>query len=236
METKAVGRIVFVAVGSFNPAILAPEWFERHSLVPAEETAALFAEPIEKTLPEIGLKIQSGAQFFVEPTQALINFKSFVLSVNREKFEIRCEDTDKIPLIEEFITKFFLLLAETPVSAYGLNYMEHLSGTSDASEILNKLFNKTKFTSEIFGDDISCGHKIISMVDSMKLQLAIEASPIIPGGIYLKTNYHYDNESSESKELVKTLKKNVEVSLENTEQIILKLCGENPKRHSGRLV
>src|SRR4030042_1633216 len=161
---KGIERCIFVALGSYNPAILHPQWFARHSILPVEEIEGLLAEPFKKEIPEIGATIEFGSRFLVEPTHALANFKSFFLRVDRGKFEVKCEKQEGFPLLLSFIKKIFLVLPETPISAYGINFDEHIQFAESSSSILSKFFSKNPIVAELFGEDCDFGHNVYTKI------------------------------------------------------------------------
>src|SRR4030065_91317 len=157
---KGIERCIFVALGSFNPAILHPQWFARHSILPVEEIEGLLAEPFKKEIPEIGATIEFGSRFLVEPTHALANFKSFFLRVDRGKFEVKCEKQEGFPLLLSFIKKIFLVLPETPISAYGMNF--HYDNPSSDNKFLTDMLDTH------FEDALTLTSKIVAGFGEIK--------------------------------------------------------------------
>ena len=217
---KGIERCIFVALGSFNPAILHPQWFARHSILPVEEIEGLLAEPFKKEIPEIGATIEFGSRFLVEPTHALANFKSFFLRVDRGKFEVKCEKQEGFPLLLSFIKKIFLVLPETPISAYGINFDEHIQFAESSSSILSKFFSKNPIVAELFCEDCDFGHNVYTKIKEARVRFRIEPSQVLEDGILLSMNFHYDNPSSDNKFLTDMLDTHFEDALTLTSKIV----------------
>jgi hypothetical protein len=227
---EIVGRCIFVALGSFNPAILHPEWLSRHKILPEEEIVGLFAEPLRKEIPELGAIIEFGQNFVVSPTQTSLHLKSFILNVTREKFEIRCEKREKFPLMIDSVKKIFLLLSETPIKAYGLNFDEHIKFDKTLSEIAANFFTETDNIKKVFGDDFLVGHKIIAKVGEATLTFNFEPSPVMDDGVFFKFNFHYDNDAPDTKFIVDKISVNLEQAITFTENLLTSFCGNMIER------
>jgi len=225
-----VERCIFVALGSFNPAILHPDWFDRHKIMPAEEIAGLFAEPITKEIPEIGVTLEAGKYFLVDPTQSITHFKSFSLKVERGQFQLLCEKKEKFPLMLEFIKKFFMVLPETPVSAYGINFDEHIKFRESTDTIIDKFFIVAKGINEFFGSDPKYGHIIYTKKEEVKIRFKIEPSHRLDDAVFLSINFHYDNTFADNDFIVKKIDRSFMDSLKFTETLISKYCGEMIER------
>jgi len=227
---RVIERCSFVALGSFNPAILHPDWFSRHNILPTEETSRLLAEPKREELPEIGVTIEYGSNFIVEPTRAFIHFKSFILKVERNKLEIKCGEKTKFPLLLTCIKKIFKLLPETPINAYGINFNENMKFEENSTKIINKFFNKDKSIDLFFGSNNQNGHTIITNRDEARIRFIIEPSKKIEDGIYISFNFHYDNTSLEAKFILDNINKHFESSLKFSEDLISNYCGKFTER------
>lgn len=227
---EIIGRCIFVALGSFNPAILHPEWLSRHKILPEEEIAGLFAEPLKKEIPELNAVIEFGQNFVVSSTQTSLHLKSFILNVTREKFEIHSEKRDRFPLMIDLIKKIFLLLSETPIKAYGLNFEEHIKFDKKFHEIAASFFTATGNIKQVFGNDYLAGHKIISSVDNATLTFKFEPSPVMDDGVFFKFNFHYENDSSDTKFIVDKISANLERAITFAENLFTSFCGNMIER------
>lgn len=231
MLDKPIGRTIFVAVGSFNPAIFHPDWFDRHSILPAEETQTLMAPPTVKKLPEIGATLEYGKHFLVDPTQAVLNCKAMKFNVQRDKFQIECEKRDDFPFMLEVIKKIFMLLPETPINAYGFNFHEHLECEENIQQITTKLFIPTENVQNFCGENCAYGHSMNFNANSAKISIDIAASQLVNGGVYFKSNFHHENPGTTNRYIVETVVKNFEKALNLAEEFILKFFGNIVRRH-----
>jgi hypothetical protein len=215
-----IGRTIIVVVGNLNPSILHPDWFDRHSLLPAEEIEGLFAEPIKKEIPEIGATIQFGSNFLVDQTQSLIKFKSFLLKCSRQKLEIVCEDKGKFNLLGSLVKKIFTILAETPINSYGINFQEHLKCSEELRAITSKLFTPNDILSDKFGKEAMFGHNVFAQLETAKLNFALDRSTLLEGAVHFKFNFHHENPTSDARNFVKQYDECFTYSYDFAEKII----------------
>jgi len=201
-------RCVIVLLGNFNPAILQPEWFLKHSIVPSEEIEGLMAEPSVKEIPEIGLRLEYGQAFSVSNDHAFINFRSFTMMARRNKLEVISKNKDGFPLISNFITKLFSMLEETPLIAYGVNFNEHYRFTESYDETFARFFTKDEGLHRFFGQDLTCGCTLISKQVGGVFTLTLQPSERLKDGVFLKANFHYDISDGGSSALVSHFREN----------------------------
>jgi hypothetical protein len=201
-------RCVIVLLGNFNPAILQPEWFLKHSIVPSEEIEGLMAEPSVKEIPEIGLRLEYGQAFSVSNEHAFINFKTFTMRAVRNKFEIISKNKDCFSLISNFITKLFSMLEETPLSAYGVNFDEHYKFAESYDETFARFFTKNESLLRFFGQELTCGCTLITRQVGGVFTLTLQPSERLKNGVFLKANFHYDISDGGSSALVSDFREN----------------------------
>lgn len=212
-----------------------PDWFARHSILPADETAGLFADPIRKEIPEIGATLEIGSGFLVDQSQAIINFKSFRLKVTREKFEVMCEDSHKFKLLLEFVRKIFFILQETPISAYGFNFLEEFKTEKEPHLILNELFIPAKNINNEFPGQVEFGHKIMSKYDSTKITFAVEKSKITECGISTNFNFHHDLINPYARTFIDSLEVDFQKDIDIAISVIRAYIGEEAERITGNI-
>lgn len=224
----SIGRCIFVATGSFNPAIMQPLWIERHKILPEAETAGLYAAPIRKEIPELKAVIEYGQNFIVSPQQTILLFRSFFLKVEREKFEIWCESRENFPLLISFIKKIFKVLPETPVKSYGINFDEHIKSNLTIADISEKFFHKSDNIEKLFGKEYTCGHKIFAKMGDAELRFGLEPSKVLEDGIYVRLNFHYENETLDKEVafMVENLDGNFKNNFEFAESMIRSYFGK----------
>lgn len=191
-EKLLIGRCALVALGSFNPAIFQPEWFQNHSIVSEEEVAGIATEVTKKEIPEIGLTIEFGQRFMVTNDQAVINFKSFKIDAGREKVAVVADDERAFSLIVSVFRKIFKILPETPVKAYGINFMGNYKFKHDYSTLFNKFMTKTSTLTDLFGEDNLCGFKLKTKKLNSLMTFEMMKSKEKDTDVVIKTNFHYD--------------------------------------------
>ena len=209
-----IERCVIVLLGSFNPAILQPEWFLKHSFLPREEIEGLLGEPSVKEIPEIGLRLEYGQAFSVSNDRALVNFKSFTMIARRNKLEIISKDSGCFSLLSDFITKLFSILEETPLRAYGINFNEHYKFLESYDETFARFFSKSDNLNCFFGDDLTCGCTLITKKAGAVFTLTLQPSDRLKDGVFIKANFHYDISDEGGRVLVSDFRENLRLTTE----------------------
>ncbi len=201
-------RCVIVLLGNFNPAILQPEWFLKHSFLPSEEIEGLLAEPSVKEIPEIGLRLEYGQAFSVSNDHAFVNFKSFTMKALRNRFEILSKNKDSFSLISSFVSKLFSILEETPLKSYGINFNEHYKFSESYDETFARFFAKSDNLHGFFGEDLTCGCKLITEKVGAIFTLTLQPSERLKDGVFIKANFHYDISDGGGRVLVSNFREN----------------------------
>ena len=225
-----IGTASIVVVGNFNPSILHPDWFDRHGIMPAEEIAGLFAEPVKKEIPELGATIEFSSQFIVTQDSALINFKSFVLKVTRDRFEVSCRTRDKFPLMINALRKVFSILGETPITAYGINFTEIVKVQDKNDVIVERLFPTTREIKDIFGETCSSEHIVKTKINKNSMSFAIGIDSSHENSLSFKINNHFENESFDAEFLVGDILINFDFVFKFCEVTLQSICGQSAER------
>jgi len=105
--TRLNDSLSLVAVGSFNPAIFQPEWFSKHELLPSTEVADAKIELIHPDVAEFA------THWF--------NWRAIRMQV-----AVGTSDAAQFARLRDLVLGAFLLLPETPVTAFGINLDFHL--------------------------------------------------------------------------------------------------------------
>jgi len=219
-QNKKIGRCIFIAKGSFNPGIFYPDWFERHSIMPAEEIEPLLELPRRKEIPDLKVVLEYGSRFFVEPLRAVIDFKSLPLRVERDSFEMWCEQRDNFPFMIDVIKKIFRLLPETPIKTYGLNFDEHYQCEEDLNFVSKKLFSPEESLKDLCGDNCRYGHILSFNKENAKINIIIQASQLLEGGIFFKSNFHYENPELYATFVTENIEKEFQRCLEFADKVV----------------
>ncbi len=230
----ALERCIFIVRGSFNPPIFHPDWFSRHGILPGEEIEGLISEPKTKEIPELGITLLYGQHsFIVGSDQTIINFKSLKLIVTRDRFEIRCEQRNSFPLMLALLRKVFKILQETPVTAYGINFEDHVKFDDAPEKLIGKFFTRKEHINRIFGDDAQYGYTIHTHKANAQVTFVIQPSPILQGGLYIKVHFHYESKDVESRAIVNNVQNNFYEALKFTEKVISQHFGDVIARFQG---
>lgn len=103
MITKVLDAASVVLVGSFNPKIFHPIWFEKQGLLPQVEVSDASIEVISNEFSVFELKWAR-------------------IEVANERFSIRTTDTSKFGPLCDLAASTFRILEHTPISQMGLNH------------------------------------------------------------------------------------------------------------------
>ncbi|PHQ25483.1 hypothetical protein CLH62_14265 [Marinobacter guineae] len=95
-------EVQIVLVGSFNPAIFHPVWFQSKGLMTEQEVAAAELEVCHSDV----------TRFVAE---------WFQVEVIHARFTARTKHTGRLEDLRDFVASTFKILAETPVDAIGIN-------------------------------------------------------------------------------------------------------------------
>lgn len=210
-----------VLLGSFNPSIFHPSWFEMHGVI-SNEIAAIAESKVVHN--EISIIVLGDIQ----------------INVEAGKFQVETSVAPEIRLLD-FVSKVFGdVLPHSKISSFGINKSVHFrTSTKDKrTEIGRQLaptdpwgaFGKRLEESsgallggmmsirmrEILEDDDSRGH----------LEARVEPSNAIDKytGIFVATNRHFElkdvPEHAGAKEAIEKLDKEFEIALRNSDELI----------------
>ena len=164
-------------VGSFNPKILQPMWFQAEGLV--TKTDAENAE-IE----------------VIHPAIAAISIGPFRLRAVDEKFTAATDDAAAFPPLRDLVVGIFQLLRHTPARALGINRQMHFRATEDLSwdHVARTLEHAVPWSRALPGAEpfsMTLHGKRDSSIEG-RLAVRFERSNRQENGIYVGTNDHYD--------------------------------------------
>ena len=170
-----------VLVGSFNPAILHPQWFAKHGLIPEGEAEAA----------QVAV---------VSPDLTVVQFTWFTLQVMNERFTATTADPSQYRALEECVSGTFALLEFTPIVAMGLNSERHVRvPTEDIwTPLEDKLAPREVWSNVLPGprDGVSA-LQTLSITGNRpepragRLSVTVEPSHRFQPGLFLRTNEHF---------------------------------------------
>ena len=188
-----------VLVGSFNPAILHPQWFAKHALIPEGEA-------------------ETAKVAVVSPELTAVRFAWFTLQVMDRSFTVTTNDPSQFRALEECVSGIFRLLEFTPIVAMGLNSERHVRvPTEDIwTPLENKLAPHAIWTNVLPGPRSGASTlQTLSVAgkrpesSAEQLSVTIEPSHQFQPGLFLRTNEHYSfSDGGDAREPMRTLRKN----------------------------
>ena len=101
-----------VVVGSFNPTIFQPEWFEKNQLISRPD--------LDSTNIEL-----------VHPDISRFDLPWCHVDVRQERFTLRCKDEAFFPMVRDLSIGVFKLLEHSPIKATGINSIITYHADSD---------------------------------------------------------------------------------------------------------
>ena len=170
-----------VLVGRFNPAILHPQWFAKHGLIPEGEAEA--AQVV-----------------VVSPGLTVVQFTWFTLQVMDERFTATTADPSQYRALEECVSGTFTLLEFTPIVAMGLNSERHVRvPTEDIwTPLEDKLAAREVWSNVLPGPrDGALALQTLSITGNRpepragRLSVTVEPSHQFQPGLFLRTNEHF---------------------------------------------
>lgn len=131
-----------VVVGDHTPSIFNPNWFVNQKLLSEDEALS----------GETDIKV-------VHPDVTQINFPTFDLRVERNKFIAATNRDDFLEPLRDIVKSVFGLLKHTPVVALGINYIQHIELQEKTfDDILTKFYTPDFWNGKVssaFLEDIS---------------------------------------------------------------------------------
>lgn len=168
-----------VALGSFNPLILRPDWLRDNQLI--SEEAASNAE-IQIIHPDIVEFRADGIHY--QATSSRVSIGTTAAGATQ--------------VVRDNFAGIFAILESTPIRSFGLNLDQHFKcvGRHAWSEISSGLAPKTPWCSLIGSPSLQAievrGDRDADKSPSIKI--AVEPSDQVSPGIFIKINEHYDAE------------------------------------------
>lgn len=171
-----------VLVGSFNPAILHPEWLAHKSLIRPEEAEQAEVEVVSRQL-------------------TVVRLSWFELQVLEDRFSATATDPAHFQTLQECVLGIFSLLEFTPISAMGLNRQMHfrMRKPENWASLENALAPKKPWAGILPGRrDGAPTLQTLSLngnrdgSNAQSLIVKIEPSSRVQSGVYMATNEHFE--------------------------------------------
>ena len=184
LGTPAIEEASIVLLGSFNPAILQPQWLAKQSLIRPEEAKHAEGEK----------------NFVVTRDLAVIRLGWLDLQVLPDRFTATTSDPSHFETLLECVSGIFQFLEFTPVTAMGVNCGLHWElSDSETWPALEEAVAPKDMWQEL----LSGPHNGPLQLTSLSLRgerdgspaeyvnVKVEPSARVPQGLFLHTNEHY---------------------------------------------
>jgi hypothetical protein len=179
-----------VVLGTFNPAIFHPFWFNAKGLIKSEEAET---SKIEITAPTITIFSIEWCKIQVEPNRFIIQ------AVSPLHFD----------QIEDLTLGTFSLLESTPTNAFGINRMMHFKLESrEKIDAFGDMIAPKEIWKDLMHDP---GVATLVMVDPKEkakriTQITVQRSNRLELGVFIAVNNHFEIEDKTAKTLINILK------------------------------
>ena len=220
METERTEWSI-VLLGSFNPAIFHPAWFELHDVISkdvaaAAETKVVHGEIAHLILGDISIITQA------------------------ERFEVRTTNAPEVCLLD-FVSKVFVdLLPHSKIHCFGINKSVHFNAVSAEKRVMmarelaplkpwGKFGERLEASQgELLGGMMSLRMREVLLDDESRghLEAKVEPSMILDRktGIYVAVNRHFElndkTETAGATKAISKLQKEFAPVLESVDEII----------------
>src|SRR6266542_4178602 len=158
-----------VLLGGFNPAIFQPAWFEKHELIPEEETTNV-------------------ANLIILPDLAQFSLDWLQVNVTGDRFQVSSARPESFNLLRDLVIGTFRILSHTPIRAMGVNRDLHFKLNIDRLNEIGHLLAPKSYWQGVLKDprtrnlvvqgqrpDTHDGH----------IDVKVEPSARIPSAIYI---------------------------------------------------
>ena len=181
-QVPEIENASIVLIGSFNPAILHPEWLAHQSLIRPEEAKQAEVEVVSRQL-------------------TVIRLSWFELQVLENRFSATATDPAHFQTLQECVMGIFALLEFTPISAMGLNQEMHfrMRDPETWASLENALAPKEPWARILPGRrDGAPTLQTLSLSGNRdgssaeRLIVKIEPSHRVQPGVYMATNEHFE--------------------------------------------
>ncbi|MGQ0553778.1 MAG: hypothetical protein ACT4PU_11240 [Planctomycetota bacterium] len=169
--------VSIVLLGSFNPAILHPQWFSRMGLVAEAEADSAILK-------------------YCTTDQTAFDLDWCALNVEKERFQVIAGSIRNAGLLRDLVVGLLSKLAHTPIQHLGINHhmhfkMEHLDDWHKFGHVLAPKTSWNKVMSKPGLASLTVQGKRDG-VDEMELfKVIVQPSVLLTPGVYIATNEQY---------------------------------------------
>lgn len=226
-EIALLSSTSIVFLGHLNPAIIHPQWFERYKILPIQETQKASGEkPRVIEIPGDNIVLEETSLTSVTAGRAYIPFPSLTIDVTLDRYMCSTLKSECFPLVKDVTVKTFNILEHTPIMSVGINNEGHWKCEESAHDILKRLFvnDDNSFKSK-FGEEYRIGGIIAFRKDDKRVNLKINESTLLGGGVHFNFNFHYVIETQQAKSAVGVIKDNYDKDIDESISIAKELIG-----------
>lgn len=232
-EHIMINESSIVLVGGFNPLIYHPTWFERHKILPIQETDwAMRGESAAATIEgPNGIKFQISdiPPVVVSNQHCEVNFLSFKINVTVDRFIINAREENNFAMIRDTALKILQTLPHTPVTAFGSNFNGLGTYGRDSQTLLNEIFvSDTRKFEAIFGTKYTTSGIVTFEANESRIRFIFERNMNDESTIMYHANYHRDVQTA--LDAADLIGKFFNQDLANAKQTIKSLLGKEAKQ------
>ncbi|MBF0345254.1 MAG: hypothetical protein HQL06_13625 [Nitrospirae bacterium] len=217
-----------VLLGSFNPMIFHPEWFERYKILPIQDTQrAKGHRPEMIEIKDGSGTILNNPSMYVSNTITQLIFQVLDFRVFNNSFSCETKKRDSFVTMKEAVIKTFSILEHTPISAVGINFVGTRKVKEKADSVLKSIFMKNDL-GNIFGVNYNIGGNIVIKDDTRIISFRIDKSLTEDNAINYYINFHIDIEKNEAinpNKAIDIIRNNYDDNLQYTTEILSSLLG-----------
>ena len=205
-----------VLIGSFDPAILHPQWFAKQGLLRGSEADDAKVDMVSSAL-------------------TVVRFAWFTLEVMDSRFVARTTDPAQNHALQECVSGIFALLEFTPVVAMGLNSDRHVRAPKEDvwTALEERLAPRDLWADVLPGPrEGTCALQSLSVTGARpdspaeRLDVTMQPSRKYRPGLFVATNEHFRfDEGTSAADAMQVLRENWNAALTYSNDVTNRLTG-----------
>lgn len=176
-----------VIIGSFNPEMFHPQWFNRQGIISQEDM-------------EFAIDQNSQSPLVVAPQLTIFRTPQMTVQIDTKRFEVKADKEPLISLID-FVTKTFENLSSYSIKAFGFNFIANYKAESkEEYHKIGDLLAPKGYWEELLNEEIT-GNDRISGLDFIRMKkqkkdsnnyilFTLQSSPFFLNAFMLSCNDH----------------------------------------------